>query len=393
MSKYYKVDVVSITSKVPRSEFDVEELDQLAKSILASGGLLSPLLLRQTGIESYEVIAGDLEYYAAARAKELSPREGEMVNAFIVKKDAQEDALEQFKLLQKASSIKTPAVKRSQTPSKKPGFFGGGQLNSLEEKIDEVVHTLKQTIQQDLQTIEKIVSDLQEQLPNKVDALEVFNHGGVLTLVEKLADAGIKGKTAETIINGIEKARKKSAYISFKDIVSKTDGLAERRLLSILDGWGGIYMDNSSIGSGKSMKSMILSAIKAQSASAGQAENSSRGGQAWNLEARIVEFMQDFRQIRQQEMTTLGKSLESLQSHLPHKVKAIDVFNQASQEELERKMAAAHIKGKTAEKIIGGIVRSRKKSDFSSLRDVVERVASLGESRMLTLLDSWAGLY
>lgn len=84
MTEYYLVDVKSIQSTTPRSKFKVDQLETLAQSILETGGLLSPLLLKQTGPESYEVLAGDLEYYAAVRAKEIDPRKGEMVNAFVI---------------------------------------------------------------------------------------------------------------------------------------------------------------------------------------------------------------------------------------------------------------------------------------------------------------------
>lgn len=50
------------------SEFAVDDLENLAQSILKSDGLLMPLILKQIGPESYEVLAGDREYYAAVRA-------------------------------------------------------------------------------------------------------------------------------------------------------------------------------------------------------------------------------------------------------------------------------------------------------------------------------------
>jgi hypothetical protein len=62
---------------------------------LESGGLLSPIVLKQTGPESYEVLAGDLEYHAAARAKELDPRKGEMVSAYVVPPQNQAAAVAQ----------------------------------------------------------------------------------------------------------------------------------------------------------------------------------------------------------------------------------------------------------------------------------------------------------
>jgi len=89
------VDVSGITSTVPRSAFDADQVESLAQSILESGGLLSPIVLKQTGPESYEVLAGDLEYHAAARAKELDPRKGEMVNAYVVPPQHQAAAVAQ----------------------------------------------------------------------------------------------------------------------------------------------------------------------------------------------------------------------------------------------------------------------------------------------------------
>ena len=112
MTEYYLVDVKSITSTTPRSNFKVDQLETLAQSILATGALLSPLLLKQTGAETYEVLAGDLEYYAAVRAKELDPRKGEMVNAFVIPPKQQKAAVEQA-----ARSRSVEAVTETDAPS------------------------------------------------------------------------------------------------------------------------------------------------------------------------------------------------------------------------------------------------------------------------------------
>jgi hypothetical protein len=94
-TNHYLVDVSGITSTVPRSAFDADQIESLAQSILESGGLLSPIVLKQTGPESFEVLAGNLEYHAAARAKELDPRKGEMVNAYVVPPQNQAAAVAQ----------------------------------------------------------------------------------------------------------------------------------------------------------------------------------------------------------------------------------------------------------------------------------------------------------
>lgn len=234
MSEYYMVDVKSITSKAARSQFDVKELEQLAKSIVSAGGLLSPLLLEQKGAESYEVIAGDFEYYAAVRAQELFPREAEMVNAFVVSRKATKDAIEQFRLLHKSEQNETPSssIKHSS---------GNGQISNLENRLDEFMRDFKQMRQKDMKSIEEEIKTLREQLPSQVEALEALNQDDVPDLMRKIARANIKGKTAEKIIKGIVKARKKKPFTSFKDAVNRVDQLGETRMLTLLDSWGGMY--------------------------------------------------------------------------------------------------------------------------------------------------------
>ncbi len=242
MSEYYLVDVKSITSKVPRSDFKVDELETLAQSILAAGGLLSPLLLKQTSIESYEVLAGDREYYAAVRAKELDPRAAEMVNAFVVPEESAEAAIEQFKALHETttSQANPPASEQSTQPAA-TSSVADQRLINLESRLDEAIRDMKQANQLDIQRLEQQFSTLQQQIPQKIEPLEVFNNASDAELLQKMAMAGIRGKTAEKLIKGIEKARKQSPFTSFSDVVDRVTGLADKRMLVILDAWGGLY--------------------------------------------------------------------------------------------------------------------------------------------------------
>ncbi|KPQ32788.1 MAG: ParB-like nuclease domain [Phormidesmis priestleyi Ana] len=241
MSEYYLVDVKSITTKAPRSSFKVDEIDALAQSILSSGGLLSPLLLKQTGIESYEVLAGDLEYYAAARAKELNPRAAEMVNAFVVPNDLAETAVKQLEALKKISTTQSPATKPAEAKQTKGNSFEGQRLTNLEARMEEIFGDIKQTRQQDMHSLEQKITALQHQLPTKIEPLEVFNTASTAELLQKMNMAAIKGKTAEKLINGIEKARSKEPFTSFKDVIKRVDGLGDGRMLTMLDAWGGMY--------------------------------------------------------------------------------------------------------------------------------------------------------
>ncbi|BAU44474.1 ParB N-terminal domain-containing protein [Leptolyngbya sp. O-77] len=242
MSEYYLVDVKSIISKVPRSQFAVDEIEALAKSILAAGGLLSPILLKQTGAESYEVLAGDREYYAAVRAREINPREAEMVNAFVVPEGMSDAAVEQFERSRALHpSLPSVPISDTQTPTLAPPAYVDQRITNLESRLDAAIQDMKQTQQRDMQRLEQQLQALQQQIPQKVEPLEIFNTAAPETLMQKLAIAGIRGKTAETLIKNMEKARAKAPFTSFVDVVKRVEKLGEKRMLSILDAWNGVF--------------------------------------------------------------------------------------------------------------------------------------------------------
>ncbi len=108
MIKCFFADIKSISSDIPRSAFDRSKIEHLADVILATDGLIRPLILKQTGLEQYTVIEGNLEYYAAVRAKEKDSRRAEMVNAFIIPDNHQQFAIEQLTLLSGTSANVLP---------------------------------------------------------------------------------------------------------------------------------------------------------------------------------------------------------------------------------------------------------------------------------------------
>lgn len=246
MSEYYLVDVKSITSKVSRSQFSVDEIETLAREILAAGGLLSPILLRQTGAASYEVLAGDREYYAAVRAREIDPREGEMVNAFVVPEDRVEAAIAQFKSVKSVKSVNSGHLDSGHqslaSQSDSPAIISADtdrRLTNLESRLDTAIQDIKQTHQQDIQRLQQQLQALQQQIPQKVEPLEIFNTAAPTELMKKLLSAGIRGKTNETLVKNIEKARAKAPFTSFTDVVKRVEKLGEKRMLNILDALNG----------------------------------------------------------------------------------------------------------------------------------------------------------
>ncbi len=97
------VAVKKITSTVPRANFADRDLEKVAQLILELGGLINPIILRRNGMDAYEIVDGDFEYYAAAKAREINPMKGETIGAFILEPENEEFLLEQVQALRKCT--------------------------------------------------------------------------------------------------------------------------------------------------------------------------------------------------------------------------------------------------------------------------------------------------
>ncbi len=230
MAKFFLVDVVAIKSNKERSTFPEESIENLARSILESGCLLKPLVLFQTDIESYEVVCGHLEFYAAKRAREIDPRKGEMVGAFVFSKELPGGVENQISLLENQCVTPPP-----------PEQIIHQRLTNLEKRLDLSLEEIKTSHTKEIQHLEKEISELKNSLPSKMEALEAFNSLPKPILARRLYSANIKGKTAEKIISKIEQERAIAPFISVTDIVQRVYGLGDKRMLSLIDVFNGIY--------------------------------------------------------------------------------------------------------------------------------------------------------
>ena len=93
--------VKEITSNVDSSDFNDSDIQRLAELILEAEGVIRPITVRPTGVDSYEVIDGHLEYWAAVKAKQINPRDGERIGAFVVEGEKAEAIEKQVELLNK----------------------------------------------------------------------------------------------------------------------------------------------------------------------------------------------------------------------------------------------------------------------------------------------------
>ena len=99
MWKFLQVDIADINPSVLEDTFPQTKLDNLANLVTEMGGLIRPVILKKTDNkklgERYDIISGDLEYYASVVASQKSP-DIEMINAFVIDKEAESIALQQI---------------------------------------------------------------------------------------------------------------------------------------------------------------------------------------------------------------------------------------------------------------------------------------------------------
>ncbi len=183
MTKFSIVEIEGVTSSVPRSNFEETDLDTLADSILESGGILKPLVLKKIGFEKYEVIDGHFEYYAAVRAREKNPNRGEIVNAFIIPDEKEDAVLNQVAFLQSsttAEKIVNPPDEKSeigklldqnkQIYAKINHLISNPPVNTDNSSFDERLKTIEKSIEHLCSIVEKLIPPESENLA-KLDLL------------------------------------------------------------------------------------------------------------------------------------------------------------------------------------------------------------------------------
>ncbi|MEZ2321830.1 MAG: chromosome partitioning protein ParB [Microcoleus sp.] len=290
------VAVKKITSKVPRDNFADRDLEKVAQLILELGGLINPIILRRNGMDAYEIVDGDFEYYAAAKAREINPMKGETIGAFILEPENEELLLEQVKTLRKCT-ITEDVVDREITPknsviepfdssttlmvqdklpqnpvsvvevgnsceNETPQSSSNleQRLTNIEAQLENQINELKAEYAQSIQQLENrilqqvnqlieaglanIIDDVkppsppEKQVVEKVNSelmslLEALNTLDKIQLSTTLKDAGLKLPVIQIIL----KERDVRPFLSFANVVERVKGLTDKTMIKIIDKW------------------------------------------------------------------------------------------------------------------------------------------------------------
>ncbi len=285
------VAVKKITSTVPRANFADRDLEKVAQLILELGGLINPIILRRNGMDAYEIVDGDFEYYAAAKAREINPMKGETIGAFILEPENEQLLLEQVQALrrctitedlvespetgffeentssQPADSIKNPVslVESSSLEQRLTNIEAqfASQINELKAEYAREQKVLAQSIQEienrileqvsllveaglanrinelkpellpEKQVVVKPIPEVESLTSQPISVLEALNTLDKIQLSATLKDAGLKPAVIQIIL----KERDVQPFVSFATAVKRIDGLTDKTMIKIIDKW------------------------------------------------------------------------------------------------------------------------------------------------------------
>ncbi|MFN6463813.1 MAG: chromosome partitioning protein ParB [Nostoc sp. DedVER02] len=235
MINFSLVDVKSITSNEPRSNFSEADLENLADIIIETGGIIRPLVVKMTGVESYTLVDGHFEYYAAVRAREKNPRQAEMVNAFIISPKLEDLVVKQVGFLKGTNSFTEQVIPQPETTKLEP------RLANLELRLEKQFNEFKSEFIHERQRIENQFKQLENLIPQKSEQsnpLSLLNSLDKDELSIKLQRSRIRG--AEKLAKGIFDARHKKLkqkFEDYRDVVKSVKNLGEQTILTIIDEW------------------------------------------------------------------------------------------------------------------------------------------------------------
>jgi ParB family chromosome partitioning protein len=191
---------------------------------------MRPVILKRIGFERFEIIKGNLEYYACLIAKEKE-RSLETINAFVVDKKVENIALQQMQLLSPSSVIITPPEKTDNPLELR--------ISNLEKRLETQLKILRDEHKKYLQAMqedytEKIanltlpVNPISPPPPPSKSILELLNTCDA----HQLKKAGIP----PTSVNDFLKKRSEKPFDSLEDILNRpVAGVKERRLIKLMD--------------------------------------------------------------------------------------------------------------------------------------------------------------
>ena len=232
------IDLDSIDIKPEEYDFNPEaktvEIEHLANSIVKLQGLLTIPIVKRTGVESYQLLSGYLEYYATLRAIELEPKLPERIRVFIVDEESINTALEQLDEIKKISEENKSSVDKNQL-----------QLDNIMSMLKTMDASIPERISSYIKQFNsKILDNIDSIIPKPLPPLAAFNQildPEIYTiLIKKMAFLG--NKKAKKIVDKLVNVKKKNSakqFNTFNDVLEALGKgiLSKEKMLEVIDRW------------------------------------------------------------------------------------------------------------------------------------------------------------
>ncbi|MBH8555591.1 hypothetical protein I8751_25255 [Nostocaceae cyanobacterium CENA357] len=233
------VAIKKIISSKPRSLFAEEELEQAAKLILESEGVINPIVVRRTSLQSFEVVDGDFEYYAAARAREIDPRKGEMIGVFIIEDENEEALTKQIEVFRKPKNSNIYSNIATSSDAIELRFINmesrttntESRVTNLESRIESRTNELQEELRREIKSFTNKLNAIENRLPKPIEPLEALNSWSLPELTSKLKRINVKTPIIANIVN----ERENGKFESFSNVVDRIKGLGDKTMLKIID--------------------------------------------------------------------------------------------------------------------------------------------------------------
>ncbi|MFM6897966.1 MAG: chromosome partitioning protein ParB, partial [Microcystis panniformis] len=186
--------------------------------IIEMGGLIRPAILKKADNkkvdERYDIISGDLEYYASVIANQKVP-DIEMINAFVVDKEAENIALQQIQLLSPSPGLIT-------TPEKIDNPLEL-RMSNLEKRLETQLQAIREEYQKEIKRLEEKIIILPPPPPSK-SILELLNSCDA----NQLKKAGINRTVTANFL-------KEKPFVSLNDITERVDKMGAATMIKLMD--------------------------------------------------------------------------------------------------------------------------------------------------------------
>jgi signal transduction histidine kinase len=239
------IDLDSVHT-VAKSTFDPQNqaaaVEALAHTIIDLDGIVAIPVVRSVGIDEYELISGDLAYFAYLKARELSDKLPDRLSVFIANKKTDAAISRQLESLQ--------LIQQTAAATFHPDQLGGSdtndsslRLNNLASRVDKGFERTSGAFEQ---LKHELLSAIDQKLPQPLPALDAFNR--ILEpevahqIQHRLAFLGTK--KAQKIVARLQSVKQQNPdniFRNFAEVLGALEKgqLSPAKMLEVIDRWHG----------------------------------------------------------------------------------------------------------------------------------------------------------